>query len=471
MSSQFTTPVVTEMQVIPVAGHDSMLMNLSGAHAPFFTRNIVIIKDNSGHTGVGEIPGGEKIRKTLEDAIPLVVGKTLGEYKNVLTLVRNTFADRDAGGRGLQTFDLRTTIHVVTGPTNLDKPEGRLDIIAWPGYIERGQTDKQYDWVTQFEKETGCAVNVKTAATSDEMVSLMTKGGYDLVTASGDASLRLIMGKRVQPINTALIPNWKTLDPRVVKGDWFNVGGKVYGTPYQWGPNLLMYNTKTFPTPPDSWQVVFVEQNLPDGKSNKGRVQAYDGPIYIADAALFVKATQPQLGISDPYQLTEEQYQAVLKVLRAQHSLIHRYWHDTTVQMSDFKNEGVVASSAWPYQANALKAEGQPVATVFPKEGVTGWADTTMLHSEAKHPVCAYKWMNWSLTPKVQGDVAAWFGSLPVVPEGCKASPLLGEKGCETNGFNYFDKIAFWKTPIAEGGKFVPYSRWTQDYIAIMGGR
>ncbi len=115
MSAQFSTPVVSSMQVIPVAGHDSMLMNLSGAHAPFFTRNIVVIKDNSGHTGVGEIPGGEKIRTTLEDAIPLVVGKTLGEYKNVLTAVRNTFADRDAGGRGLQTFDLRTTIHVVTG--------------------------------------------------------------------------------------------------------------------------------------------------------------------------------------------------------------------------------------------------------------------------------------------------------------------------------------------------------------------
>jgi putative spermidine/putrescine transport system substrate-binding protein len=89
-------------------------------------------------------------------------------------------------------------------PTEVGKGEGRLDIIAWPGYIERGQTDKQYDWVSQFEKETGCEVNVKTAATSDEMVSLMAKGGYDLVTASGDASLRLIMGKRVQPINTAL---------------------------------------------------------------------------------------------------------------------------------------------------------------------------------------------------------------------------------------------------------------------------
>ncbi|WP_373740951.1 glucarate dehydratase [Neisseria sp.] len=109
-----STPVITEMTVIPVAGHDSMLLNLSGAHAPYFTRNIVILKDNSGNTGVGEVPGGEKIRQTLEDAKPLVIGKTLGEYKNVMTAVRNQFADRDAGGRGLQTFDLRTTIHVVT---------------------------------------------------------------------------------------------------------------------------------------------------------------------------------------------------------------------------------------------------------------------------------------------------------------------------------------------------------------------
>ncbi|MEQ9874983.1 glucarate dehydratase [Pectobacterium brasiliense] len=115
MTLQSSTPVITHMQVIPVAGHDSMLLNLSGAHAPYFTRNIVILKDNAGNTGVGEIPGGEKIRQTLEDAVALVVGKTLGEYKNVMTAVRAQFADRDASGRGLQTFDLRTTIHVVTG--------------------------------------------------------------------------------------------------------------------------------------------------------------------------------------------------------------------------------------------------------------------------------------------------------------------------------------------------------------------
>jgi glucarate dehydratase len=107
-------PAVTAMQVIPVAGHDSMLMNLSGAHGPFFTRNIVILRDSAGHTGVGEVPGGEKIRQTLEDARELVVGKSIGGHHRVLNDVRTRFADRDAGGRGLQTFDLRITIHAVT---------------------------------------------------------------------------------------------------------------------------------------------------------------------------------------------------------------------------------------------------------------------------------------------------------------------------------------------------------------------
>ncbi|CAE6935625.1 putative ABC transporter periplasmic binding protein/polyhydroxybutyrate synthase [Pseudomonas marincola] len=354
---------------------------------------------------------------------------------------------------------------------SIGKGEGQLDIIAWPGYIERGETDKGYDWVTGFEKQTGCMVNVKTAATSDEMVSLMAKGGYDLVTASGDASLRLVAGKRVQPINTALIANWKNVDKRLQDAPWHTVNGTHYGTPYQWGPNVLMYNAELFKQAPTSWSVVFKETTLPDGKSNKGRVQAYDGPIYIADAALYLKTAQPELGIKDPYLLDEKQYAAVLDLLRQQHELIHRYWHDATVQMSDFKNEGVMASGSWPYQVNALQLEKQPIASTVPAEGATGWADTTMLHADAKHPSCAYQWMNWSLDNKVQGDVAAWFGSLPAVPAACEGNELLGAEGCKTNGFDNFDKIAFWKTPQSEGGKYVPYSRWTQDYIAIMGGR
>ena len=353
--------------------------------------------------------------------------------------------------------------------------EGEVSIVAWAGYIERGETDKGYDWVTDFEKSTGCKVTVKTAATSDEMVTLMNQGGFDLVTASGDASLRLVAGGKVQPINVDLIKSWSTVDDRLKDAPWHTVDGVHYGVPYQWGPNVLMYNSKVFgDKAPDSWGVVFEEQNLPDGKTNKGRVQAFDGPIYIADAALYLKATKPDLGIKDPYELNEAQYEAAIELLKGQRSLVGRYWHDAMVQIDDFKNEGVVASGSWPFQVNLLEGEKQPVKSVFPKEGTTGWADTTMLHAEAAHPNCAYMWMEHSISPKVQGDLAAWFGSVPSVPAACKGNALLTDTGCAHNGFENFDKISFWKTPVAKcasQGECVPYHRWTSDYIAVMGGQ
>ena len=360
-------------------------------------------------------------------------------------------------------------------PTKVGPGEGAVNIIAWVGYIENGSDDPHYDWVTDFEKQTGCKVSVKTAATSDEMVTLMNTGGFDLVTASGDASLRLVAGKKVVPVNTDLIPSWNTVDDRLKNGPWFTVDGKHYGVPYQWGPNVLMYNTKVFPTAPTSWNVVFEKQNLPDGKTNEQRVQAYDGPIYIADAALYLKAHKPELGIKDPYELNETQYAAVLDVLKGQRSLVGRYWHDATVQVDDFKTEGVVASGSWPYQVNTLVAAGAPIASTIPSEGATGWADTTMLAADDAHPNCAYMWLEHSIQPKVQGDVAAWFGSVPAVPAACKGDDLLTDTGCSTNGFDNFDKIAFWKTPTqkcaSENDQCVPYSRWVSDYIGVMGGQ
>ncbi|ANB51220.1 ABC transporter substrate-binding protein [Aeromonas veronii] len=359
-------------------------------------------------------------------------------------------------------------------PTELGKGEGQLNIVAWAGYVERGETDKNYDWVTGFEKETGCKVSVKTAATSDEMVALMNEGGFDLVTASGDASLRLIAGGKVQALNLALIPSYSKIDPRLQNAPWHTVDGKHYGVPYQWGGNILMYNTKVFPKAPDSWNVVFEEQTLADGKSNKGRVQAFDGPIHIADAALYLMTHQPALGIKDPYELNEDQYKASLDLLRKQRQLVGRYWHDAFVQIDDFKNEGVVASGSWPFQANALIADKQPIATTVPKEGVTGWADTSMVHSDAKNLTCAYKWLEHSLSNKLQGDLAAWFGSVPVVPAACEGNALLGPTGCKTNGIDNFDRVRFWRTPVSQcksQGTCVPYYRWVSDYIAILGGR
>ena len=358
--------------------------------------------------------------------------------------------------------------------------EGQVNIVAWAGYIESGATDKAYDWVTEFEKKTSCKVNVKTAGTSDEMVALMNEGGFDLVTASGDASLRLIAGKRVQPINTDLIPSWKTVDERLQNAPWHTVDGVHYGVPYQWGANVLAYNTNVFKEAPKSWSVVFEEQNLPDGKSNKGRVQAFDGPIYIADAALYLMGKKPELAIKDPYELNEDQYKAALDLLRAQRALVGRYWHDAFMQIDDFKNEGVVASSSWPFQVNLLQADKDamaktPVASVIPDEGATGWADTTMMHIDAANPNCAYLWMEHSISPKVQGDLAAWFGSVPAVPAACKGNALLTDAGCDTNGMPNFDKVHFWRTPVAkcatQSAGCVPYYRWATDMIAVLGGR
>ena len=367
------------------------------------------------------------------------------------------------------------TAPVLGQMTAVGEGEGALSIVAWPGYIERGESDAAYDWVTKFEAATGCKVAVKTAATSDEMVTLMNQGGFDLVTASGDASLRLVAGKKVQPVNIDLVPSWSKIDDRLKAGNWHTVDGVHYGVPYQWGPNVLMYNTETFKEAPTSWSVVFEAQDLPDGKPNEGRVQAYDGPIYIADAALYLMTKQPELGITNPYELNATQYAAVLEVLRAQRKLVSRYWHDAAVQTDDFKNEGVVASGSWPYQVNLLMGEKAPIASTIPVEGATGWADTTMLATDAAHPNCAYKWMEHTLSSNLQSDLSAWFGSVPVVPAACTdGSGMQTAEGCTTNGLDDFDKIRFWTTPVADcaqgAGMCIPYNQWVSDYMAVIGG-
>lgn len=376
-----------------------------------------------------------------------------------------------------------TTLALLTGLSpvlsqvaEIGPPEGQVNIVAWPGYIERGETDKAFDWVTKFEAASGCKVNVKTANTSDEMVALMNEGGFDLVTASGDASLRLVAGKRVQPINTALIPSWSTVDDRLKNAAWHTVDGVNYGVPYMWGPNVLMYNTEVFKEPPTSWNVVFEEMTLPDGKTNKGRVQAYDGSIYVADAAQYLMATKPELGITSPYELNEDQYKAALDLLRQQRTLVSRYWHDAFIQIDDFKNEGVVASGSWPFQVNLLKAEGLPIASTIPKEGATGWADTTMMAVDAANPNCAYLWMEHTLSSNLQSDLAVWFGANPSVPAACtNGSGMSTAESCAANGMQDFDKIRFWTTPVSNcsqgDGACVPYYRWVSDYIGVIGGR
>ena len=184
--------------------------------------------------------------------------------------------------------------------TEIGTGEKALNLIIWAGYAEDGSTYPEYDWVHPFQEQTGCVVKSKIAATSDEMFQLMGTNEYDGVSASGDSSVRLIDAGLVAPVNTALIKNYADLSSFLKDTNYNSSDGKNYGIPHGWGANYLMWNTDVVTPAPDSWSVVFDKASPYSGK-----VTAYDAPIYIADAALYLKTAQPDLGIEDPYSLNQ----------------------------------------------------------------------------------------------------------------------------------------------------------------------
>jgi putative spermidine/putrescine transport system substrate-binding protein len=349
--------------------------------------------------------------------------------------------------------------------------EGQLNLIAWAGYAEDGTNDKTVDWVTPFEESTGCDVNVKIGATSDEMVKLMKTGQYDGVSASGDATLRLIYSGDVAPVNTALVPNYKTISSFLKDRPWNSVGGKMYGIPHGWGANLLMSRSDLVTPAPDSWGAVF-----DPASPYKGKVTAYDSPIYIADAALYLKATKPDLKITDPYELDAAQFTAAVDLLKAQRPLISEYWSDYTKEVSAFESGDSVIGTTWQVIANLVDAGGKAkVNAIVPKEGSTGWSDTWMVAAKAAHPNCMYKWMDWITSPKVNAQVAEWFGEAPAQTLSC--TETADPKHCDTyhaTDAAYAEKIAYWTTPTRDcgdsrGTTCKDYSAWTQAWTEIKG--
>lgn len=367
----------------------------------------------------------------------------------------------------------------------IGETEGELSLIAWNGYTEDGSVDPAYDWVTPFEAETGCDVTVKYADSSDEMVTLMRQGGgsvYDGVSASGDATNRLIAGGDVGAVDPALFPDYaNVIGPLNPDGgtntSHYIVDGNVYGVPYMYGPNFLMYNTEVVSPAPTSWDITF-EPTSPYA----GEITAYDSPIFIADAAVYLKAHSPDLGITDPYELTQEQLDAAVELLKGQAGMISKYWALYTDEIDGFLDGSMVAGTAWPI--NLTYAKDAPAAAVIPSEGVTGWADTWMISATAPHPNCMLKWMEWTLTPDVQAEVAIWYGAAGSNTSSCSLiAEGLGEGGTDLvntveYGFcgneEFLNSLYLWKTPAAEcgddrGAVCTDYSVWQQAWTEIRG--
>jgi putative spermidine/putrescine transport system substrate-binding protein len=373
-------------------------------------------------------------------------------------------SDSSTGANGIQ---------VPKGPkmaTSVGQGEGKLNLIAWAGYAEDGSTDPKVDWVTPFEKQTGCQVNVKIGNTSDEMVTLMRTGKYDTVSASGDATLRLIAGGDVAPVNTKLVPNYADVYSGLKDKPWNSVKGQMYGIPHGYGANLLMWRTDKVKGSLDSWRSVFT-----DASANQGHVTAYDSPIYIADAAVYLKATQPNLKITNPYELDAKQFQAAVNLLKQQRKSIGQYWADYTKEQAAFSSGDSTVGTTWQVIANLLEGDKIPIKTVLPKEGSTGWSDTWMLAAKAQHPNCAYKWMNYIISPKVNAQVAEWFGEAPANQKSC--GETADKNHCKifhAGDDAYFKRVSFWTTPRAScgdsrGSVCADYSKWVQAWTEIKG--
>jgi putative spermidine/putrescine transport system substrate-binding protein len=347
--------------------------------------------------------------------------------------------------------------------TAVGKGEGQLNLIAWAGYTEK-------DWVDPFVASSGCKVNVKVGNTSDEMVALMQTGEYDGVSASGDATLRLIAAGEVSPVNTSLIPNYADVYEGLKNKAWNSAGGKSYGVPHGRGANLLAYNTEKIKPAPDSWSIVF-----DPASPAKGSVTAYDSPIYIADAAVYLMATTPELNIKNPYALDETQLAAAVELLKAQKGIIGEYWSDYTKQIAAFKAGSTTAGTTWQVIANTLTTEKAPVAVVLPKEGTTGWSDTWMISAKAKHPNCMYLWMNEIISPKANALATEYFGEAPSNPKACAMT--ANKDHCATfhaDDEAYFSKIWYWTTPVTEcldgrGPICADYATWTKSWTEIKG--
>ncbi len=355
--------------------------------------------------------------------------------------------------------------------TAIGAGEGALKIVAWAGYAENGSTDPATDWVTKFQTDTGCKVDVKIGNTSDEMFQLMQTGEYDGVSASGDASVRLIDAGLVAPVNTSLIKNYADISSFLKDQPYNSSGGKNYGIPHGWGANYLMYNSDVVTPAPDSWGAVFDKAS-----PYKGKITAYDAPIYIADAALYLKSAQPELGIKDPYSLTQAQFDAAVSLLKDQRGLIGEYWSNYAVSQGAFTQGSIVLGTTWQVIYNLAAVDNAKLATVLPKEGATGWSDTWMVAAKAKHPNCMYMWMDYITSPEAQAQVAYWFGEAPANPKACA---LITDDATHCDVFKAIDDtfakaISFWATPRktcldGSGDNCVPFSEWIKAWTAIKG--
>jgi putative spermidine/putrescine transport system substrate-binding protein len=333
-------------------------------------------------------------------------------------------------------------------PTEVGEGEGQVKVLAWPGYVEDGTTSPDVDWVSSFEDETGCEVTVQTFGTSDEAFTLFQTNPeeYDVISASGDASLRLVAGGFVQPVNVDLIPSYAEVFEDLKNKDYNTVDGVEYGVPHGRGANLLMWRTDEVDPAPTEWAELF-----DPASPYAGKFSVYDAPIYIADAAVVLMHSNPDLGITNPYSLDDTQFQAAIDLLEAQKPAVGEYWGDYTKQIDSFTNGNTVIGTTWQVIANVLQGAEVPVEVTKPIEGATGWSDTWMINSKTANINCSYLFVNHITSAPINIQIAEYFGEAPGNSKSCELAS--NPDHCDifhAEETEYWEDVWYWTTPTAE---------------------
>ena len=352
--------------------------------------------------------------------------------------------------------------------------EGELNLIIWAGYAEDGSAFPEFDWVTPFEEKTGCIVNATVQADSANGVQLLRSGEYDGGSFSGNATDRLMAAGDVAPVNVELLENYDNVFEGLKNQAHNSLDGVPYGVPHGRGPNLLVWNTDEV-EPQTTWDGIW--ENAAD---YEGRLSIFDSPDFIADAAIQLMATQPDLGIENPYQLSQEQFDAAIGLLEEQFTYNPQFWNGATFldQITAFASGDVVIGTTWQFQVNSLLAEGAPVEAIKPSEGTTGWSDTWMIASEAANPNCMYMWMDHMMSAEANGQATVYFGEAPTSDEACAYAETIAPGHCDltyATDEGYWADVWYWSTAREDcaddddSTTCVDYDGWVEAWTTLRG--